>query len=299
VPPVCLLLVYPFLRFRVKGATFLRAHAREVRITLLCLALLVAGIVLVPFRLAFMLAALALMWYYGIRAVGTRSTLAYASLFDDPVRDVTLVADDPLMSSTVNRRLWHMVEGIPPMVFPTENGLLVSWKATQEYVRSGQLCTSVPDAARWLIEADVVCEVYASGWNAGIYLYGAEEFPALLGIGFVPAGSPVPAPTARPHIWQFDGLAVQIGTPGVPTSMVVHDKLPVPTEKETHVSIVRENAKVTLYLDGYRFWSGQVVVSPKALCIGAFRWPIREGEAPNKFPSSRSLIRNVRLTKFT
>jgi hypothetical protein len=274
----------------------LRPYSRHIRLASLCVALAAAAWVLEPYRLHVALVAIAYLCYREAFRLNKGVAGAGPTLADGPQARRTAIVDDTLCSSAFDQNTWRVTEGVPQMVSATERGMRLRWEGNRSYTRSGQLSTDLPDAHRWVIEADMTCVAYASGWNPGIYIYGTDEFPALLGIGFMPGGSPVPPPAEAPLIPQFDGLAIQTGEPGRPDSMTPLDKCPVPMGREVHVRVVRRVQRVTVIVDSRWIWKGEIAGRPTTLCLGAFRWPIKEGEAPNRFPPAECFIRNLRVT---
>ena len=299
VAPLALLAVLLLYHLSARIATFVAAYRRQAIFGLFCLALLTAVVVIEPVRLLTAIAAVLLLAYYGGRSLTAAPIRGLEDLVGAPVQQYTVVIEHSLTGGLPGAEDWTLIEGDPPMLSTSDEGLLVAWASGTPYMESGRIEIPFPEADRWLIEVHMTPQVYASGWDPGIYLYGEDEFPALLGVGFMPAGSPIPAPADRPQIAAYDGLALLAGTIGIPTSMGPRDKFPVPVGRETRVVVVGQPQGVTVYLDGHPFWYGEPLGTLSALCIGAFRWPIQPHEAPNSFPAARHLIRDLRVISFS
>lgn len=79
-------------------------------------------------------------------------------------------------------------------------------------------------------------------------------------------------------------------------SRAVMDKFPVLQGKETVVRIDIDGQQVIIGCDGQESWSGTIESPPKALCVGAFRWPWRNHQTGPAGQTAEYLVRDVSIS---
>ncbi len=206
---------------------------------------------------------------------------------------------DSLRAHSVDHTKWKVCSGEPTMIEPTSEGLRVHWETGTSYKKSGQLCAQLPMSEAFNIDAKLLPRRYGAGWDPGIFLYGDEEFPPVLGVGLMPAGHPMQPPPGKAYMQAIQGLAIGLGTPGNLDSVKVVEKAPVLIGRQTQVRIEVEGNNARVSCDGEEVWQGTLSGLPKYVCVGAFRWPWTEDQVGPAGQTAEHLIRDVAVTTIT